>query len=300
MKSPRTADRGSRLATQQGLLLKGVEKRLPGFHLGPVTLSLRPGRACGLLGPNGAGKTTLLNLIALQLRLSDGAITLNSAPIVWGDAAWKERFSYIRETVAFYEELPVSATLRLAGDLYQQWDARFAAELLDRFQLDPRKRVGTLSKGNKVKLGIVVALAHRADLVMLDEPTAGLDPTVRAELQMILRELLAADPQLIVVLSSHIFEDLERAADDIVIVRHGRVVFQDELRSLESAPLYRMPDAYVLENADARVAWTRSGRVWMVPTVEAAARLRSLPGCELVPGGATLDAVYHGTEHLCA
>jgi ABC-2 type transport system ATP-binding protein len=283
-----------------GLVLNGVEKRFPGFQLGPVTMSLRPGLAYGLLGPNGAGKTTLLNLIALQLRASAGTLSFEGAPLVWGDDGWKSRFSYIRETPAFYDELSVSTTLALAARLYDRWDAGFAVQLVERLGLDGRKAVGRLSKGNKVKLGLVVALAHHADVLMLDEPTAGLDPDARAELQVILRGLMTERPGLVLLLSSHIFEDIERVADEILIVRDGRIVFQETLQTLRAMPLYRMPERTPgLQESDARLCWTYAGQVWVMPTAEAAARVRSIPECESVAGGATLETVYRGTEHLC-
>ena len=284
----------------EGLVLNGVTKRFPGFELGPMTLSLRPGVAYGLLGPNGAGKTTLLNLIALQLRASAGTLSFGGTPIEWGDAGWKSCFSYIRETPVFYDELSVSATLALAARLYDRWDGGLAVQLVNRLGLDGRKRVGRLSKGNKVKLGIVLALAHHADVLMLDEPTAGLDPDARAELQTILRRLVTDRPSLVLLLSSHIFEDIERVADEVLIVRDGRIVFQEKLPTLRATPLYRMPERTPgLQASDARLCWTYAGQTWVMPTAEAASRLRSLPECESVPGGATVEIVYHGTEHLC-
>jgi ABC-2 type transport system ATP-binding protein len=217
---------------ETGLELTSVRKQFAGFRLGPITTAFRPGRAYGLLGPNGAGKTTLLNLIALQLRASEGTISFNGSQILWGYVAWKERFSYIRETPVFYDELSVSATMALASELYDKWDEPLATELVRRFRLDQGKVVGTLSKGNRVKLGLVLALAHRAELLLLDEPTAGLDPTARADLQAALLNLMTDMPRLALVLSSHIFEDIERVTDEIIIIRDGHLVFQGDVDSL--------------------------------------------------------------------
>ncbi|MGH9741705.1 MAG: ATP-binding cassette domain-containing protein [Candidatus Acidiferrum sp.] len=220
---------------EKGLKLEAVERRFTGFRLGPVSIRFTPGVAYGLLGPNGAGKTTLLNLLTLQLKLASGEMAYDGKPIRWGDAAWKRRWSYIRETPSFYDELTVAQTLRLAGSLYGQWDAAFAQTLLDRLHLDPSKKVETLSKGNKVKLGIVTALAHHAELLILDEPTAGLDPTVRAELQTLLREIVKTEPTLCLILSSHIFEDIEQAVDEVLILRDGNIVFREGLRAIRSS-----------------------------------------------------------------
>lgn len=286
--------------SNSGLFLDQVEKKFDDFQLGPISLALRRGRAYGLLGPNGAGKTTLLNLMALQLRLSAGRLSFDEQDVRWGDHAWKARFSYIREVPAFYDELSVGATLAVARGLYDRWDDRLAIELLERFGLRRDVVVGRLSKGNKVKVGIVVALAHRAELLLLDEPTAGLDPTARLELQRILRSLVVDTAGLVLVLSSHIFEDIEEVADEIVIVRHGQLVFQSDLKALLAQPLFRLPANTILAASESQLCWRKGGFVWVVPTADASVRIQALPGCESIPPGATVTAAYHGTEQPCA
>ena len=224
------------------LTLQDVQKRFPAFHLGPVSLALAPGRVHGLLGPNGAGKTTLLNLITLQARLTSGAMWFGDRPIRWGEAWWKSRFAYVRETPSFYPELTVRQTLQLASRIYGQWDATMAARMSARLGLEEGQRVGDLSKGTRVKLGVAAALAQRADVLLLDEPTAGVDPDAREELYGILRELRQTRPELCVVLSSHIFQDLEALADDVLILRDGRIAHRvtgDQLHGGRLADVYR-------------------------------------------------------------
>jgi ABC-2 type transport system ATP-binding protein len=222
------------------LALRGIVKRYPGFELGPLSLDLAPGSALGLLGPNGAGKTTLLNVIALQVRAAAGELAYGGTAIPWGDARWKSRISYIRETPAFYDELTVGQTLRFASSLYDEWDAAFADALVTRFRLDRSRPVGTLSKGTRVKVGLVAALAHRAAFVLLDEPTAGLDPDARDDLQQTLRQLREERPEVCIVLSSHIFEDIDAVADRVAIIRGGRVVRQGTRAELPDLPaVYR-------------------------------------------------------------
>lgn len=283
-----------------GLELTRLRKEFAGFRLGPITTTLRPGRAYGLLGPNGAGKTTLLNLIALQLRPSGGTISFNGFHISWGDVAWKAQFSYIRETPVFYDELTVSATMALASELYGKWDEPLAAHLVESFALDRGKAVGALSKGNRVKLGLVLALAHRADLLLLDEPTAGLDPTARADLHATLQKLMSDVPRLVLVLSSHIFEDIERVADEIIIIRNGDLVFQGDVGSLDKLPLFRLTDGQGQPvPSDARLAWRKDGHVWFVPAGAGPVHADWPSGWEHVPGGTTVAELYHATEHLC-
>ena len=207
------------------LTLRGIVKQYPDFTLGPLSMELAPGSALGLLGPNGAGKTTLLNVIAQQARPTAGELACG-APIAWGDSRWKSRVSYIRETPAFYDELTVGQTLRFASSLYDEWDTAFAGALATRFRLDHSRLMGTLSKGTRLKVGLVAALAHRAAFVLLDEPTAGLDPDARDDLHRTLRDLRSERPELCLVLSSHIFEDIDAVADHVAIIRDGRLVRQ--------------------------------------------------------------------------
>ena len=148
--------------TDDILELHDLRRVFPGFQLGPVSLRLQPGQVYGLLGPNGAGKTTLLDLIALQLKATTGTLSYAGRPIRWGDSGWKARFSYIREMPSFYGELTVAQTLELAGQLYPRWDPVLADRLVGTFSLRPHQRVGHLSKGTRVKLGIVAALSHRS------------------------------------------------------------------------------------------------------------------------------------------
>jgi len=206
------------------LALRDIEKQYSGFRLGPVSTTLAPGRVYGLLGPNGAGKTTLLNIVSLQARPTSGSMWYGERRIEWHDAWWKSRFAYVRENPWFYPELTVRRTLRLASLLYPKWNPERARRLATAFDLPLDDRVKALSKGTRVKLGLVAALAHQAEFVFLDEPTAGLDPDAREEFYAVVRELRAQQPGVTVVVSSHIFQDLEALAENVLILRHGRLV----------------------------------------------------------------------------
>jgi len=284
-----------------GLELRALTKIYPGFQLGPLSCRFRPGHAYGLVGPNGAGKTTLLNLIALQAIATGGEMQSNGTRVAWGDTGWKERLSYVRETPSFYGELTVAATLRLASRLYRTWDARFAATLLGRFELPPEKHVKHLSKGNAVKLGIVTALAHRADLLILDEPTSGLDPTARSEMHEALRGLQREHPELVLLFSSHILEDLDQVVDELFILRNGTFVFEGPMRELGALAVFKAPEATrVPASPDVRLAWRKDGHAWV------AVRRGSGLGTMLLEAGwvedrssLTLATLYERTAHTC-
>jgi ABC-2 type transport system ATP-binding protein len=272
----------------------------PAFELGPLSTSFKAGHVYGLLGPNGAGKTTLLNLITLQLKPTSGTVRNRGSVIRWGDPEWKRRFSYIRERTSFYEEFTVRQTLELASRLYGRWDSTLAHTLAGRFKLPPSQRVGRLSKGTKVKLGLVAALAHRADLLILDEPTAGLDPTARADLQDTVNELVKEHPALCVVLSSHIFEDIEQTATDVCILRQGRLALERTSDDLKRTVVYRSTAAgAVAPSSDLVLWWTRRNTHWLAvlggSRLDRDLRLRSDHIKE--QPDSLLGAIYHGTEH---
>ncbi|HIE91474.1 MAG TPA: ABC transporter ATP-binding protein [Acidobacteria bacterium] len=282
------------------LELDGLCRVFPAFELGPLSMSFQAGHVYGVLGPNGAGKTTLLNLITLQLKPTSGAVRNRGSVIRWGDPEWKRRFSYIRERPSFYDELTVRETLELASRLYGRWDATLAHTLVGRFKLPPSQRVGRLSKGTKVKLGLVAALAHRADLLILDEPTAGLDPTARADLQDTVNELVKEHPALCVVLSSHIFEDIEQTATDVCILRQGRLALEKTSDDLKRTVVYcSIAAGAVAPSSDLVLQWTRRNTHWLAvrgdSRLDRDLTLRS-DHVKAQPDS-LLGAIYHGTEH---
>ena len=277
-----------------------IRRRFPGFELGPLSLKLRRGRVYGLLGPNGAGKTTLLDLVALQTRPTGGVLRTDGELLPWGSRAWNARLSYVREVVAFYDELTVTETLRLASRLYDRWDPTVAARLVDTLELPPDRRVRELSKGTKVKLGIASALAHHADLLLLDEPTAGLDPTARAGVQALVRDMARDHPRLCVVFSSHIFEDLEETATDLLILRNGRLVFEAPADVLSTSTLYRTEATGAMgPSSDVLARWKDKGMEWLVVLGGSAldAELRQRADHVEERPSSPLAALYHGTGH---
>jgi ABC-2 type transport system ATP-binding protein len=285
-----------------GLEFVQLTKSYPGFQLGPLSSVWPRGRSYGLIGPNGAGKTTLLNLICQQARSAGGEVRYRGDLVRWGDESWKNRISYVRETPAFYGELTVAATLRLASRLYRTWDQEFAASLLARLDLPAGKRVGHLSKGNAVKLGIVTAFAHRAELLVLDEPTSGLDPTARAEIHEILRTLQRESPELTLIFSSHILEDLDQVADELQILRNGAFVFRGAMRELGTLAVFKAPDTTMLPLLpDVRLRWRKDGHLFCTvpqgtPSADALGRE---PGWAQDSVGLTLATLYERTAHAC-
>lgn len=211
-------------------VLRGVEKRYPGFTLGPVDLTVPAGSIVGLVGENGAGKTTLLKLLTGINPADAGEITLlGGAP---GDLASRADLGVVFEDAYFYESMTAKQIGKsLAGIFGGRWDGEAYRGLLARFGLDAAKTVKTYSRGMRMKLSLATALAHDPELLVLDEATAGLDPVVRGEMLDLFLEYIQ-DERHSILMSSHISSDLEQVADSIAYLHRGQLLFQEDKDTL--------------------------------------------------------------------
>lgn len=190
--------------------------------LDQLDLTVETGEIHGFLGPNGAGKSTAIRILLGILRATSGQVqVLGKDP--WADAvALHHHLAYVPGDVELWPNLTGGEAIDVLGRLRGGLDARRRDELTERFDLDPTKKGRTYSKGNRQKVAIVAALSSSADLFLLDEPTAGLDPLMEVVFQDVVGELTAQGKT--VLLSSHILAQVERLADTISIIRQGRIV----------------------------------------------------------------------------
>jgi ABC-2 type transport system ATP-binding protein len=211
--------------------ISGLVKRFgPTRALDGLDLEVRTGEVHGFLGPNGAGKTTTIRVLLGLLRADAGrAELLGGDP--WRDAvALHRRLAYVPGDVALWPSLSGGEVIDLLGRLRGGLDARRRDQLLELFDLDPRKKARTYSKGNRQKVALVAALASDVELLLLDEPTSGLDPLMEARF----REVIADERHSgrTVLLSSHILAEAEALCDRVSIVRVGRTVESGTLAEL--------------------------------------------------------------------
>ncbi|HWS34267.1 MAG TPA: ABC transporter ATP-binding protein [Actinoplanes sp.] len=211
---------------------EGLTKRFGAVTaLDRLDLRVRTGEVHGFLGPNGAGKTTTIRVLLGLMRIDAGAVRLLGGD-PWADAtALHRRLAYVPGDVTFWPNLTGGEVIDLLGRLRGGLDTARRARLIERFELDPRKKGRAYSKGNRQKVALVAALASDVELLILDEPTSGLDPLMEEVFrETILEEKRRGDRT--VLLSSHILSEVEALCDRLTIIRAGRTVETGTLSDL--------------------------------------------------------------------
>lgn len=203
-----------------------------GVHRGITELDLdvQEGEIFGFLGPNGAGKTTTMRVLLDLIRPTSGRAEVFGIETTADPVAIHRRVGYLPGEFDLYDRLTGADTITYFANLRGGVDAGYVAELVERLDLDPSRRFKEYSKGNKQKVGLVVALQHRPDLLILDEPTAGLDPLVQQTFFELVRE--ARTGGRTIFLSSHIIDEVDRTCDRVAIIREGRLVQVDRIEAI--------------------------------------------------------------------
>jgi ABC-2 type transport system ATP-binding protein len=209
--------------------------------LNGVSLAMARGGVYGLVGANGAGKTTLIKHILGLLRAEGGAVRIFGLDPVADPVAVLSRIGYLSEENDLPGWMRVDELIRYARAFYTNWDDAYAEELRRSFALDPSARVKDLSKGQKSRAGLLIALAYRPELLVLDEPSSGLDPIVRRDiLGAVMRTI--ADEGRTVLFSSHLLDEVEQVADHVTMIRQGTIVM--------SAPLVEIKRSHSGQSLD--------------------------------------------------
>jgi len=199
-----------------------------------VSLSIPRGAVYGLVGANGAGKTTLIKHILGLLRAQSGSVRVFGLDPVADPVGVLSRIGYLSEENDLPGWMSVDELIRYSRAFRPAWDDLYAEELRESFALDPAAKIKTLSKGQKARVGILIALAYRPDLLVLDEPSSGLDPIVRRDiLGAIIRTV--ADEGRTVLFSSHLLEEVEQVADYVTMINKGQVVLSAPLSEIREA-----------------------------------------------------------------
>ena len=211
-----------------------------GPHRGIIDLDLEvvQGEIFGFLGPNGAGKTTTMRVLLDLIRPTSGRASVFGIETTVDPVAIHRRVGYLPGEFDLYDRLTGAETIAYFGNLRGGIDRAYVTSLVERLDLDPSRRFREYSKGNKQKVGLIVALQHRPDLLILDEPTAGLDPLVQQTFFALVREA-KADGRTI-FLSSHIIDEVDRTCDRVAIIREGRLVQVDRIEAIRELAFHHV------------------------------------------------------------
>ena len=267
--------------------------------LNNVSLQVSRGRVFGLVGENGAGKTTLIKHVLGLLKAESGSVQVFGLDPVAAPVAVLSRIGFLSENRDLPPWMRVGELLRYTQAFYPKWDTAFAEELREQFGLDPSARIKNLSRGENAKAGLLIALANRPELLLLDEPSSGLDPLVRRDiLEAIIRTV--ADEGRTVFFSTHLLDEVERVADDVAMMFDGQMVLKgplDEVKENHHRLVLRFdsPQA-AAPKVPGVLSIAGSGQEWTVicngsrqETVAAAARLGGRVVLEETP---SLDEIF--------
>ena len=202
--------------------------------LDSVSLSLPRGAVYGLVGANGAGKTTLIRHLLGLLRAESGSVRVFGLDPVADPVGVLSRIGYLSEENDLPGWMRVDELLRYTRAFYPAWDDAYADELRRAFALDPTAKIMHLSKGQKARAGLLIALAHRPELLVLDEPSSGLDPIVRRDILGAIIRTIAHEGRT-VLFSSHLLEEVEQVADHVTMIHHGTIVLSGPLQDIRES-----------------------------------------------------------------
>jgi ABC-2 type transport system ATP-binding protein len=206
---------------------EGVSKIYPHFSLNDLSLELPTGTIMGLIGANGAGKSTTIRILMGLVHQDQGRVHVLGREMPREQAAAKLDIGFVSEDMRLYGSATLAWHMKFVRSLYPQWDQSYADTLLRRFDLKPQQKIKGLSHGQRVKAALLLALARRPLLLVLDEPTTGLDPVARQE---VLAELMAVltDEDRTILFSSHNTSDVEQISDQITFIDRGRIIASDD------------------------------------------------------------------------
>jgi ABC-2 type transport system ATP-binding protein len=267
--------------------------------LSDVSFRVPSGKVVGLVGENGAGKTTLIKHILGLLKAQTGSVRVFGLDPVADPVGVLSRVGYLSEEPDMPGWMRVRELIRYVAAFYPTWDHDFAERLRQEFDLDPAAKVKQLSKGQRARAGLLVALAYRPELLLLDEPSSGLDPIVRRDiLGAIIRTI--ADEGRTVLFSSHLLAEVERVSDQVAMIKSGRILFCDSLDRVKQSHArltlrFESPQPAPPQLVGA-LAWDGSGCEWTAVcaghTHQLQSAVRALGGKVVERSSLSLDEIF--------
>ncbi len=213
------------------LKIEKLQKNYKSFSL-DCSIELKPGRIAGLIGPNGSGKSTTFKAVLGLIRADGGRVELFGKNVSELSISDREKIGVALSDSGFSGYLCIKDILPVIQAMYKDFDRAYFDKYIKEFKLPMDKKIRTFSTGMKAKLKVLIALSHKAKLLILDEPTAGLDVIARDRILDIIREYMSLDDERAVLISSHISSDLETLCDEIYMINNGKIVLKEETDKL--------------------------------------------------------------------
>ena len=210
---------------KNNILVQDLCKQFDEFLLDHVSFQVPKGRIVGFIGENGAGKSTTINLILDELKKDNGQIQIFGREHT--SSSVKEDIGVVFDECNFHDVFNVSDIEKILSGVYKSWDSSLYRQYLKKFKIPERKQIGSFSKGMKMKLSIICAMAHKPKLLILDEATTGLDPVVRDEMLDLFLEFIQ-DEECSIFFSSHITSDIQKIADYVILIHQGKIIFEEQ------------------------------------------------------------------------
>ncbi|PWA06014.1 sodium ABC transporter ATP-binding protein [Pueribacillus theae] len=210
---------------------KNVTKKFKDFSVKNMDLQVKKGFVTGFIGANGAGKSTTIKMMMNLLKPDAGEVKLFGLEYAAHEKEIKERIGFVYDGNVFFEGMNLKDIKHIIAPAYKHWDDTLFYQYVEQFELPLNKAMKTFSKGMQMKASLAIALSHHAELIIMDEPTAGLDPIFRRELLVLLQELMVDDNRTI-FFSTHITTDLDRIADYIAFIQRGELVFNQSIHDV--------------------------------------------------------------------
>jgi len=211
--------------------LNQVTKTFKNFSIENMDLAVKKGFVTGFIGANGAGKSTTIKMMMNLLRPDKGKVKVFGQDYTTHEKEIKERIGFVYDGNVFFEGLNLKDIKRIVAPAYKRWDDTLFYHYVTQFELPLNKSIKTFSKGMQMKASLALALSHHAELIIMDEPTAGLDPIFRRELLNLLQELMI-DGSRTIFFSTHMTTDLDRIADYIAFIQNGKLIFNQSVHNL--------------------------------------------------------------------
>ena len=232
-----------------------------------VNLQIPVGSIFGLVGLNGAGKTTLIRHLIGSLRAQQGTVTvLNEDPVAVPERVLKQ-VGYLTEEDSLPKWMRVGDLIDFTRAIYPSWDDQYASELSDMFSLSRSARLKSLSKGQRARVGLLLAIAHRPQLLVLDEPSSGLDPIARRDILEAIIRTISEDGRT-VLFSSHLLEEVDRVCDTVALMKDGRILDSLTIEQLEARyfeAICRPSESWTVPpEINGLIGWRQMGREWSV------------------------------------